>query len=286
MSTCIFNRPKTLFASVNLIGDTITQSPAIRLYKKLHPGEEIHWVIQDDPMRSLFSDMANYEVCDHVFFDCDTERIRAMAYPEYQKHFLMDVQRAFQIGSKECIHISRAYGIMIGVDVLENDILPTIPLPTEALNEICVPPRTLVISPISTSNAPKFGFAGNKNLPWEAWPKIVDLFFNAGRIENHTVLIRDIDQEPDVPMNVLKMTLSNAIAYIAKACVEGGAYCGVDNGITHIAAGLQVPTFCIYPVALSDVWVGYSAFPHYRMAKTLPWKGDIDQIWDSWRNRL
>jgi hypothetical protein len=279
-------RPKTLFASVNLIGDTITQTPALRLYRTLHPDEEVHWLIQDEPMRSLFAHMANYGVCDRVIFDSDTERIRAMDYPDYQKRFLMDVQSAFQIGNESGIHIARAYGQMLGVDVSEQEILPTVPVGFEAFDEISVPPRCLVISPRSTSNAPMDGFAGNKNLPWNAWPEIVDRFVNAGRIENHVVLIRDIDPEPEVPMCILRMNLYEATAYIAKACAEGGAYCGVDNGITHIAAGLRVPTFCVYYEGLPNDWVGYASFPHYRMAKTRPWEGNVDQIWKSWKDRL
>lgn len=286
MTACMNTRPKTLFASVNLIGDTITQTPAIRLYRMLHPDEEIHWLIQDDPMRPLFADMANCGVCDRVFFESNSERIRAMDYTGYHKRFLMDVQRAFLIGSEKGIHIARSYGQMIGVDIGEYDILPTVPVNTEVFEEIGVPPRCLVISPRSTSNAPTHGFAGNKNLPWKAWPEIVDLFVKAGRIENHVVLIRDTDPEPEVPMCVLRMNLDVAAAYIAKACAEGGAYCGVDNGITHIAAGLQVPTFCVYPTCLSDDWVGYSGFQHYRMVKTPPWEGNVDQIWRSWRDRL
>ncbi len=129
-------------------------------------------------------------------------------------------------------------------------------------------------------------FAGNKNLPWKAWPEIVDRFVNAGRIENHVALIRETDPLPGIPMCVLRLSLAWAAAYIKKACDAGGAYCGVDNGITHIAAGLHVPTFCVYPSGMADGWAGYSGFSHYRIAKTIPWKGDIDEIWDAWKQRL
>lgn len=278
---------KTLFASVNLIGDTITQTPAIRLYSALHPDEEIHWVIQDGPIRSLFGMMSHYGVCKQAFFDSNTERIRAMDYPGYQKKFLMDVQNAFHIGQEKRIHIAQAFGQMVGVDIPTNDILPTVPVNKEDFDEIGVPAQCLVISPRSSSNSSIHGgFAGNKNLPWKAWPLIVDLFVKAGRIKNHVVLIRDEDPEPEVPMCVLRMNLSKAVAYIAKACGEGGAYCGVDNGITHIASGLRVPTFCVYSACLADGWVGYSSFPHYRMAKTVPWEGNVSQIWEFWKNRL
>lgn len=279
-------RSKTLFASVNLIGDTITQTPAIRRYRILHPEEEIHWVIQHEPMCSLFEQMTHHGVCDHVFFDADWDRIRAMDYAGYEKRFLMDVQTAFWIGREKRIHIAQAYGYLAGLEVPACDILPTVPVRAVDLAEIGVPPRCLVISPRSTSNASVNGFAGNKNLPWKSWPLIVDLFVRSGRIENHVVLIRDHDPDPEVPMCVLRMSLAKATAYIAKACAQGGAYCGVDNGMTHIAAGLGVPTFCVYSAGISDEWVGYSAFPHYRMAKTIPWEGRVNQVWEYWKDRL
>ena len=278
--------PKTLFAGVNLIGDTITQTPALRAYRKVHPNEEIHWIIQDDPMRSLFERMPDTGICDCVLFDNDWQRIRAMDYQGYTKRFQMDVQLAFKLGEKTNIHIAQAYGLMIGVDVPASEILPTVPLRPAELGEFGPPPRCLVISPRSSSNAPKEGFAGNKNLPWKAWPTIIELFGQAGRIDNHVVLIRDNDPEPEVPMCVLRMSLAHVAAYVANACAEGGAYCGVDNGITHIAAGLRVPTFCVYPAGMADDWVGYSRFSHYRIAKTVPYECNVEQIWEQWKNRL
>lgn len=279
-------RPKTLFASVNLIGDTLTQTPALRRYRALHPEEEIHWLIQDEPMRSLFENMGAAGVCDKVLFDEDRERIRKMDYPGYEKKILMDVQSAFAIGHREGIHITQAFGRIAGVELESGDILPTVPLSGKDHAHVDVPPRCLVISPQSTSNASVQGFAGNKNLPWKSWPEIVRRFERAGRTENHVVLLREVDPPPEVPMCVLRFPLARAVAFIARACAAGGAYCGVDNGMTHIAAGLRVPTFCVYPAGMAERWCGYSGFPHYRMARSLPHRGDVDEIWAAWANRL
>lgn len=279
-------KPKTLFASVNLIGDTIAQTPAIRRYRALHPEEEIHWVMQDEPMRSLFQDMSAAAVCDEVLFDNDWERIRSMDYPGYAKRTLMDVRLAFEIGRRNSVHIAQAYGVLVGVEVPPDDILPSVPLRREDLDNVGVPPRCLVISPKSASNAPVNGFAGNKNLPWKTWPELIERFVRAGRIENYVVLLREGEPAPEVPMCVLRLSLAWSAAYIAKACAQGGAYCGVDNGLTHIAAGLRVPTFCVYPAGMAEGWCGYSELPHYRMAKTLPYRGDVDEIWTAWANRL
>jgi hypothetical protein len=277
---------KTLFASVNLLGDTVCQSAALRRYRASHPDEKIHWLIQDDANRCLFELMSDTPVCDEVLFDSDWDRIRKMDYPGYDKHFLMDVGRAFAIGAAERIHIAQAYGRMIGVDVPQDDVLPTIPARRYDFLNSGIPSRCLVISPQSSSNHPVGEFAGNKNLPWNAWPGLIDRFVGAGRVDNYVVLLRDSDPAPGVPLCVLRFSLAVAASYIAKACAEGGAYCGVDNGITHIAAGMGVPTFCIYPHSLAEGWVGYSQFPHYRIAQTIPWQGNVGQIWDCWKHRL
>jgi hypothetical protein len=244
------------------------------------------WVMQDEPMRSLFERMPETGICDRVLFDSNWQRIREMDYPGYTKRFRMDVQVAFNVAAEKNLHIAQAYGLMIGVEVSTDEVLPTVPVRTEDLGEFGPPPRCLVISAQSSSNASIDGFAGNKNLPWKAWPQIVELFANAGRIKNHVVLLGQNDPEPEVPMCVLRLSLAQAAAYIAKACAEGGAYCGVDNGITHISAGLGVPTFCVYPAGMAERWVGYPDFPHYRIAKTLAHEGKVQQIWDCWKHRL
>jgi hypothetical protein len=277
---------RTLFASVNLIGDTITQTPALRRYRAAHPEEEIVWLLKDGPDRCLFELLAGSSVCDRVLFDADWDRVRAADYPGYDNRFLMDVSRAFTIGSQESIHIAQAFGRLISAEVPAEDVLATVPVSEKDLKNLGIPPRCLVISPRSNSNHAVDGFAGSKNLPWRAWPLIIDRFLAAKRVDNYVVLLADNDPAPEVPICVLRLPLSATAAYISKACTEGGAYCGVDNGITHIAAGLGVPTFCVYPDVLSEGWVGYSRFPHYRIARTTPWKADVDQIWNCWKHRL
>lgn len=277
---------RTLFASVNLIGDTVTQTAALHRYRQLHPDEELHWVMQDGPARRLFENMPRLGVCDAVLFDADWQRVRSMAYPGYGKRFLMDVQEAFRIGHDQRLHIAQAYGRIAGVELGWADILPRVPVRPRELGELGVPPRCLVISPLSASNAPVDAIAGNKNLPWVAWGRLIERFVQAGRIANYVVLLGAADPAPAIPLCVLRLSLPAAVAYIARACAEGGAYAGVDNGITHLAAGLRVPTFCVYPEALAPGWVGYAGFDHYRLAQTRPWQGDVDQIWSAWRTRL
>ena len=279
-------RKKTLLASVNLIGDTLTQTPAIRTYRALHPDEEVHWMIQDAPMRGVFEGMPGAAVCDAVLFGSDWACMRRLDYPDYDKRILMDVQEAFRIGEQTGAHIAQAYGRMLAVDVPSSEILPTVPLRQSDFDAIGVPPRCLVISPCSASNASVHGFAGNKNLPWAAWGVLIERFVRAGRVENYVVLLAEQDPAPEIPLCVLRLPLTVALAYIAKACAQGGAYCGVDNGITHAAAGTQGSTFCVYSSGMLPGWTGYGNFDHYRIAMTTPWKGNVDEVWAAWRNRL
>ena len=274
-------RGRTLFASFNLIGDTLAQTPALRAYRAAHPNEEVHWLVQDDAMRPLLEGMPAAGVCDAIVFEKEWDRIRSMAYDGYAARVLMDVQEAFRIGSENHLHIAQAYGRMLGVNIAPDDVLPTVPLRKDDLDAVDVPEHCLVMSPRSVSNDPI-----NKTLPWHAVAALADRFRAAGRIDDHVVLLREQDPPPELPVRVMRLSLSHAAAYVAKACARGGAYCGVDNGITHIASGLRVPTFCVYPAGMWEGWTGYTTFAHYRIAKTRPELADVDAIWDAWNTRL
>lgn len=276
---------KTLFCSQNLIGDTITQTPAIRRYKQMYPDRHVTWMLNGNLDRVFFEAFDATGVCDKVELIPDWERLRTKDHSGYDQVFLMSCNEAFNIGHEKHCHISQAYGHMIDVDVSKEDILPTVP-PVFSL--ISPPSRCMVISPCSASNDRKGpdGFSGNKVAPWQTWHSLVKFFRDAGRIDDAVFLLGPEDPEPTVSIRSLRLPLHDAASYIDTACILGGLYAGVDNGITHIASGLKVPTFVIYCEGISESWVSYSGFPHYRIAKVNPAYCRPVNIWYDWSRRL
>ncbi len=275
---------RVLFASVNLIGDTITQTPAIRTFRKLNPRRHVTWGLQEQPGRKLFEQMSKMGVCDEVFFTAEWDRLRNLQYEGYDQMFKMNCNQAFQVGGEKKCHIAQAYGHLIDVEVFSHEILPTVPLGPGCP----VPPaRCMVISPNSASNDHKGdGFSGNKVAPWETWRRLIQYFKDANRIQDALFLLGPEDPNPIIPVRSERLPLEMVPAFIKLACEGGGLYAGVDNGITHIAAGLEVPCFVIYCEGISESWVSYSDFHHYRIAKCNPAHERPVNIWSKWRDRL
>jgi ADP-heptose:LPS heptosyltransferase len=228
------------------------------------------------------------DVCDEVVSTSEWDRLRNGTYfgPNVT-HNVMSCNEAFNIGHKKSCHISQAYAEMIGVSLAPHEILPKVHVPDRQPFWIVPDPETMVISPNSASNDRKGdGFSGNKVAPWTTWFKLFEMFRKEGRVKRSVFLLGPEDPIPSVPIPVQRLSLDQAVRFIYDACQSGGIYAGVDNGITHIAAGLRVPVFCIYCEGIAEHWVSYSSFQHYRIAKVNPAHCRHTDIWAHWRGRL
>lgn len=278
---------RVAFCSVNLIGDTITQSPAIREFKRRNQGKHVTWVMQESPMMSYMLGLSG-DVCDEVLATPDWESLRkGTHFGSNVTHYVMSCNEAFEIGHKKNCHISQAYADMVGVSIAPHDILPKVKVPDSGIGWLVPEPDTMVISPNSASNDKKGdGFSGNKVAPWTTWFRLYEMFRKEGRVNRAVILLGPDDPHPPIPIQVHRLPLEQAVRFIYDACQNGGIYAGVDNGITHIAAGLRVPVFCIYCEGIAESWVSYSGFPHYRIAKVNPAHCRVTDIWAHWRGGL
>jgi len=283
---------RVAFCSVNLIGDTVTQSPAIREFKRQNPHNHITWAVNSNPNVNLL-DLLSWmvgDVCDEVVETPNWDALReGRHYGPNVSHYVMSCNKSFEIGHKKNCHISQGYAEMIGVQIAPHDILPKIKVPEKKPNWLTPDPDTMVISPNSASNDKSKGsdgFAGNKVAPWTTWFRLFEMFRKENRVTRSVLLLGPEDPHPPIPIPVHRLPLDQATRFIYDACQIGGIYAGVDNGITHIASGLRVPVFCIYCEGISESWVSYSNFPHYRIAKVNPAHCRHTDIWAHWRNRL
>jgi ADP-heptose:LPS heptosyltransferase len=279
---------RTLFASVNLLGDTLVQTPALRAYKLEHPDEEIHWLVQDQPhTRAVCERMAEAGVVDYVHFEPDWDKIHRMEYSGYDKMVNMKIEDLW-LNRRNGGHMSQAFGHYIGVYVPDHKILPIVPIP-ELDPSIEVRINTLVVSPLSFSKITSVdaGEAGVKSISWECWQALIDNFIESGRVDRCTVLMAPNDPDPPLRVDkVMRLPLDQALAFTKMSCEWAGAYAGVENGFTHAAAGLILPTFCVHPKAPDPGWASYHKFKHYRVAVTECSKNNVEQIWSCWKDRL
>src|SRR6185437_7411767 len=262
----------TLFASCNLLGDTLVQTPALRIYKEQHPNEEITWVLQDQVhVREICSGMVEQGVADQILFEKDLSRFHEKRFEGYDKTIFMGIEYIWplRIGYG---HMSQAFGSYIGVQVPDDMILPAVGsqyLTPDDYEFYKIPDlsRCLVISPYSTSKitSSQAGTAGMKVVPWDTWYELIQRFKKTLRISQCIVLAGPGDESPPFEVPVLRLPLGKALAVTYTACSLGGAYAGVENGFTHACTGMKIPTFCIHPMAPDPGWASYYKFNHYKI---------------------
>ena len=280
---------RVAFCSVNLIGDTITQTPAIREFKRRNLNKHVTWAIQSSPMFDYIATLRE-GLCDEIVFTPHWDNLRnGTHFGPNVVHYVMNCNEAFKIGHEKNCHISQGYAHIAGVTVAPHEILPHVPVPERKPTWLIPDPETMVISPCSASNDKskgKDGFSGNKVMPWIRWMQLFERFRKENRIRHAVLLLGPEDPHPTIPIPVHRLPLDQAVRFIYDACQNGGIYAGVDNGITHIAAGMRVPTFCVYCEGISEGWVSYSNFPHYRIAKVFPAYCRDSDVWSHWRGKL
>jgi len=278
---------RTLFTSVNLLGDTLVQTPALRIYKQQHPQEEIHWLVQDQPhTREVCTGMVEAGVVDRLMFEIDWDILLKTNYEGYDRVHRMNVEELWR-HRRNNGHMSQAFGSVIGVEIPDDQILPIVPVPAlDSRYEVSK--NTLVVSPLSFSKitSKDAGADGEKSISWECWQGLIDRFIQSGRVDKCVMLMAPNDEDPPLDIQVLRLPLGQALAYTKASSENGGAYAGVENGFTHAAAGLKLPTFCVHPKAPDPGWASYHKFQHYRVAVTECPKNNVEQIWSCWKDRL
>lgn len=261
---------KALFKSVNLIGDALLISPALRAWLKQQKGDVELWIqTLNDHVAPLYSGMvrdllANGERPEEAGLMCCSlcwERPQE----KFDFEFTFDVNKAFQISDQKKQHLAHSYADMLGVDIGntkpdckpifipdQNDAWMTDPLFNKHELEDCI--LVSMFSASCTSHDPKCNYIPNKQVPWEKWKPM--LKFIRGKYPNTPIrfLGAPSDMIPNgyaldivhpgeymlgIPLNRLALIMQKAKMIVT-----------IDNGMAHLASSQETPTFLMYPIAL------------------------------------
>lgn len=237
---------RALFTSINLIGDGLCISAALRAWHRQNPDAEIDLLTIDTPAAEMYKGMG---VPLRVLFDGHR------AAGGYDFEFTFDVNKAFAICDQKKCHLSQGYADLLGVTIGENavDLGPFYDSPyveeDTALVE-SIPQGTILLAPFSRSCASHEGKPPNKCLPWAKWRRIVDFLRATGRP------IR-VTGGPDDRADVLGFSEEEYLAGfplrpLARAMKEGRIHIllSVDNGLSHLAGSQKQPHILYYPMCL------------------------------------
>jgi hypothetical protein len=259
---------KALFKSVNLIGDALYIGPALRAWIKQQKSPVEIWLeTLNDHITPLYYGM----VRDFLEFKDDEARhLKTFCvmhnHPETKFDFehTFDVGAAFKLSDSKKQHLATSYADLLGVKIgdKKEDMKP-IYIPDEYafpavgvegwISEEEVKNWILVsmFSASCTSRDPKCNYVPNKMLPWEKWngmlaflrgyfPTTPIRFLGAPNDPFIPELMEDENEKMfGIPLNRLALIMRKAKLLVT-----------IDNGMAHLGATQEIPTFEMYPKAL------------------------------------
>lgn len=228
---------RALFRSMNLMGDGLNISPALREWHKRNPEYEIDLLTLPDYLSGMYARMG---VPLRVVTDeADLRR-------PYDFEFNFDVGIAFKLGDEFKLHMTEAYSrMLLGEGQGIGDFKPTYePIEEEHRSGL------ILISPFSRSCASKKGEPANKMLPWHVWHPIIQLLRFYGEIgvlggpgDSGTLNVAENEMYLGLPLNQVALMLRDAKLLVT-----------IDNGLAHLAGSQGTSMIEFYPACLSMHW--------------------------------
>lgn len=254
---------RALIKSVNLIGDALYISPALRAWLRHNP---------------MCDEITLHTLCDHItplykgmVRDFPKVHVETIFHePPPDEHFdfrhTFDVTEAFALSDKKKQHIAQSYAELLGVEIAS--LKPTY-ITEDAIEdkddfhwfqslEGCI--LLSMFSASCTSRDPKFHGVPNKMIPWHKWKPMIELLrkefpiavirylgapTDRPPVEFDTWLLEhDIEPMTGIPLNRLAVIMRKAKLLVT-----------IDNGMGHLAASQETPTYLMYPRCLGTHYI-------------------------------
>jgi len=248
--------PTACFVSKNLIGDALNISPALSAWYQDHQDWQVDLLTLPDHIAELYLGMG---VPLEVFTDegnLPSASLQMRKF-EYDFKFTFDCSKSFSIGEKEGCHQAEAYAKMLGVAI--SSVKP-IYYPEEVpLDDL--PNQVVFLSMHSRSCSSQSGGPPNKMLPWVKWKPLLRYLRALGYPVR--VLGADGDRADDLGFSEEEYWTGQSLRRVAWAMkTKAVLLVGIDNGMAHLAASQELPTFLLYPQCLSMSWIVPWGNPH------------------------
>lgn len=249
---------KALFKSVNLIGDALYISAALRAWIRAHDSNwDIYIETINDHTLPLYSGMA--QDLASVAVNCeyqDEDQITGEKWNWDFKH-TFDVNEAFKLSHTKQQHLAQSYADLLEVDI-GKDIGPfftPLGMLAEWVHDVQKLKDCILISMFSASCASREGKRANKMISWEKWKPMLKTLRD--RYKDNPILMLGaptdklpvemetwchehyIDRMHGIPLNKLAWIMKGAKLLVT-----------VDNGMSHLAASQKCPTYLFYPKCL------------------------------------
>lgn len=254
---------RALFVSKNLIGDGLYISPALRQWHAEHPDAKIVISTHQNHVTQIYSrmgvpaDVITYQPTGRLEEPSPQEPNDAYDLEDFDFVHTFDVSAAFKVSHEKRIHVAEAYAEILGVKLESkpdgSHLRPTfIPTPEELTSE---EKGVILVSMFSKSDLSLVqpGHRPNKLLPWGTWATILRY------LRTLDLPIRYIGGPTDrtwaLPISEEEYLLGVSLNRTALIMRGAKLVVTIDNGMSHLAASQNAPTFLFYPRWLPEFYI-------------------------------
>ena len=253
------------FESYNLIGDGLYISPAVNQWKKNYPEDHITIRTFDAThyVTPLYRGMPGVE---RVIYGEDDLSVGYFDNTTYDFEHKFVVSDAAVLCDKKKIHVAEAYAELLGVRLEpQPDNQHLKPLYNPPALEVKEDEKDLILVSMfsmSCSSQEKgpdgklLGKPPNKMLPWFKWIPMLE-FLSRRFDESKIKFLGAKDQRVDDRLKVSEDQYLTGIPLpkLARIMQYAKLLVSIDNGMGHLAASQDLPTFLLYPMVLGTHFI-------------------------------
>lgn len=252
---------KALFLGLNALGDTLSTTPVLREFRRLHPQTQVVYITQ----------AANFcRVLDHnpdIDLLIYSERMYQHGIPDETNAWLSTLPIDLRAGAmlyrldlklicsspgifRE--HISKAFARMTGIETSSvRPILHLTDLERRAARTVAPRPYVL-FSPHSVSNPERpDGQGRRKDWPLARWQELARRIHTEGEFE---VLQVGSERDPVLDIPHSRPLYGLPIRIVAALVESAATLVTVENGIAHLGAAVDAPMVILYSNLMPREW--------------------------------
>jgi ADP-heptose:LPS heptosyltransferase len=281
-------QPRAVFIGYNAVGDTLCSTAVLRRFRETHPSTLVTYVVQDVEYCRLL------EACPEVDTVIYSQVMYIHGLKEFSMEWLMslaidhihdtplhhfDMSRLGALPNLMEVHIAEGLGQTLGFPI--TDTRPSIVLSEQDHRRTrpFVQRPYVVFSMHSVTNPPRQDGreGGVKSWPWENWAEL------ARRIRaryGFDVIALGSERDMKPWIKEIRPLYGLPIRTVAALIQGAQSMIGLENGLAHLAAGLDASLVHLYSTLVPLSWAQHKGLSNYEFVYADPCEVSVDDIMD------
>ena len=264
---------KAVFVGYNALGDTLCTTPALRAFRRSHPDAFIVYLVQNSTFCRVLDGNPDVDLVlyNEVMYanqgleNLGEDWLRSLPFDirEDTRLYHFDLKQAVTHNDHFQQHIAQNFARLIDVQI--DSTRPTIVVTDEERRVArAFVDRPYVVFSLHSVTNPEREKGGDRIKDWPAqnW---FELAHTIRHTMNWDVIAVGAENNPQYQTELVRNLYGLPVKVVA-ALIEGAAcLVTLENGLAHMAAGLDASTVQIFPDAVPLAWAQHQGMTRWKM---------------------